>query len=333
MKQITFAELREFVNVETKELRVPNPKKILEHKTKPVIHGRFGKFDEIRISKNGEEIFSSNRTGIFEEVTLFPTGGYLAGNDMSVISREIIIRSEDGGEMSFSSEGVILQLIVDGSEIPDGLWISEMERWESPEIRKYISEVWGMDPSYIGRNRPYYAAEDFFELMEKMTEITVFTDGNVIYSAGGGNSVFALCKCCEYEYVTVTDTVRIQRNALDMLPWHVRLTMMGDDRKIKNSSNKKKEVLLFDDSEEGDSFQDVVAEFFRMGRVSDDVWELMLELEEEKRKVILLYFFDCDKQEVIAKKLHISRETVSRRIKRILGEMKELYAEMNGKKG
>ena len=50
MKQIAFWELKDFVGVDTKEERVPSVKRILESDARPVIHGRFGKFDNIQVS-------------------------------------------------------------------------------------------------------------------------------------------------------------------------------------------------------------------------------------------------------------------------------------------
>lgn len=147
MNQISFLELKEFVNARTKAARVPSVGKLMEGDSRPVIHGRFGKFGAIKIMDGDRTVFQSLRGGTFEEITLYPVGGCLAGNDLSRYSKEITIRSDDGMTYSVSSYNKGLRISVDGVQLPDGMWLPEiqMKKWRSESGRGRYKEFADME--------------------------------------------------------------------------------------------------------------------------------------------------------------------------------------------
>ena len=318
MKKISFAELRGYVGVDTKEERVPSTKKIFESGTKPVIRGRFGRVSSVVIRKGSNVLFSLTDEAVYEEVMTFPTGGYLAGNDMSMRSREICVRVSD--EICFSAVDDGRSLCVEGGGvlIPNGLWVPEMRNW-SDETGD-IAGVWALPVLTTEMSEADY--EKLKEIMEEFSEIAVFVDGNVIYGSGGYDTVFALCQCSDYEYASVKGSVHMPQSELDALEWNVRLSMKGLDRISKNTSNKKNEVPLPSGDGDVDMSEYVFREYYSMKQIKDDAWELLLSLEEEEKRLLLMYFFEDKSQKEISTELDIARETVSRRISRILNKIR-----------
>lgn len=318
MNQISFMELKEYVNARTKAVRVPSAGKLMEDDSQPVMHGRFGKFGVIKIVDGDRTVFQSLRGGTFEEITLYPAGGCLAGNDLSQQGKEITVRSDDGMTYCVSTYNKDLHVFVDGIQMPDGMWLPEMQmkKWRSGDGRGRYKEFADME------------RERFLQVMDRVSEITVYMSGYAVYYSGGRHSVFALCKCSEYRYVSVADTVRLDKEKLAMLPWHIFLTMVGEDRNAKNSRNKKQEERWDYDGEDIRFFEYFVSEYFRGEVRGDLLWELLLMLDAENRNIILLYFFDGWKQDEIAAVFHYSRETISRRIREGIRKMREAYREM-----
>ena len=105
MKTISFVQLRDCVGVMTKEERVPSTKRIYENGTLPVIRGRFGGPESIRITRGGELLLELDGEANYEEIMTYPNGRWLAGNDMSVKRREIRIRKGVDLEYMFADEG------------------------------------------------------------------------------------------------------------------------------------------------------------------------------------------------------------------------------------
>ena len=314
MKLITFAELKEYVDVRTKEERVPSANKLICRKTKPVVHGRFGKFEKIRIMEGRRTIFLSCNGGTFEDFSFYPAGGFLGGMDMSQKSRAILVRTDEDIAYEITSHEN-LRIVVDGITMPDGMWLPEIQlkKWRSmKDCRRYKE----FDDPYRDR---------FMEKMKGVSEITVFVDGSVVYYSGGHHSTFALCKCGECQYASVTDTVRIHGDELDRLPWHIRLTMVGEDRIAKNLLNKRKEDAWDYDRQDMWQYGYYVKEFFNMEMRDDLLWNLLLDIDADVREMIWMYYFGGWKQSEIADVMECARETVSRRINEGIAKMRREY--------
>ena len=336
MRPIMFAELRDCVDVNTKEERVPTVKTLMERGTHPVIHGRFGKFGVLRIMTEDRAMFSDEREGFFEDVTIYPgkEGKSLAGYDMSAMTREILVRHGNENVYGVNMEDTPAGVYVDGIHMPDGMWLPEIQAaaWRAEDFirnRKLREDNEGREDSGE-REMRHRMRKNLIEVMDQVSEITVFEDGSVVYYAGGRHCVFPLCKCRDYSYLSVTKTICMDRKYMDNVPWNIRLTLMGEDRNSKNVCNKKNEVPWNYDFEEMMFIEAVVKEYSRRTAQQDLVGELMPFLNEKESEVIRLRYFEDMKNQAIADRMNCSKKTVSRNAVSGLEHLRRVYDRMYG---
>lgn len=298
---ITFGGLKRFVGKDTKELVVPSGKKLLDRKTQAVISGRFGRFQEIKVVQDGRIAFLTAHPGTFEDVTLYPVGGSLEGHDLSVVNRRVMVRWEGEEAFCINETDSDVRVFMNGEDEKEAL--------------------------------PYYRKKHM-DTQDDTVVISVFMDGSVVYRTGAGRqTVFSLCKCRDYQYKSVTRGVHIREEDLEVLGWDVRLTMFAEDRLAHNNLNHKKEIAWNSADDSGEDMTDSDEKLWKLFREEyqraeyrrDLAEEIMLSLGETERKIMEMYYFERDSQREIAKKLGIARETVSRKMTRILRMLREEY--------
>lgn len=352
MENITFAQLRDYVGAETKEERVPSVRAIMERGTRTVIHGRFGKYHKMRVFDRGRLVYADDNGGVFEDVTLYPSEGSnrplgksLAGNDLSLLSEEICIRHEEGETFKINVIESNFDVFVDGVLMAKGMWLPEIQarEWRAEDSRRfqpkcetesgeYHSDGFYEHGEYLDQTVRSRMRSNLAEVMDRMSEITVFEDGSVVYYAEGRHSVFSLCKCRGYSYQSVMDSICMDRMVLDNMPWHIRLTMMGEDKISKNNSNKKNEVPWDYKGEELRLYEETVKEYFRKEALEDLAWELLLKLDEKSMRVIILrYFLNMENKE-IAEDMKTSKKTVSRKAVAGIARLQREFVRKHGVK-
>lgn len=301
---ITFGELKKLVNKDTKELVVPSRKKLEERKTRKVISGRFGEFEKIKVVQGGKILFMTEREGNFEDVTFYPVGGTLAGHDLSVVNRRVVVRWDDEVAFSIDEADTEVEVIINGGD--------------DNEMHPY--------------NRKKY-----MDVPDEAISINVYADGSVVYRAGGRQTVFALCQCRDHRYPSVTGEVCIREEELAGLSWEIRLVMYAEDRLAHNNLNHKKEIAWSSVDEDGEDMTDSDArlwklfydEYQRSGGPKDLAEEILLSLEDTERRIMELYFFERESQKEIAEALGLARETVSRKMTRIISKLQKLYGSIH----
>lgn len=284
---ITFGELKGYINVDTKEPVVPSRKKLQERKTPVVIEENYGSFQTIEVIRGGKTVFQSARPGTFEDITMHSTGGRLGEFDMSVKNRLVMVRLDDGTEIVISSTDEDVDVIVD----------------------EYVNDT------------------------EEPTTLQVFVDGSVFYRSEGRQTVFPILKCRGYQYDSVKKAVAISSNKMDEMPWNIRLAMMGEDKLAHNLFNHKKEILWNSVDEDGEDDTDADEELWKVFLIDyvrsenqrDMVEAMLLSLDDTDRRILEMSFFERETQKEIAEVLGIARETVSRKMTRIIKGLKEWY--------
>lgn len=118
------------------------------------------------------------------------------------------------------------------------------------------------------------------DLISADTDVTVYSNGYVLYRAGDHATVFPLHECGDYRYEYEGKApVIVPEEVFDSYNWSVRLVAEGEDRLEYNQKQKWKRTTF--------SYSGAAEDWAILADVSQDAETMMLEREyQEERKAL-----------------------------------------------
>lgn len=154
-------------------------------------------------------------------------------------------------------------------------------------------------------------------------EITVYSNGYVLYQVYRHTTVFPIHSCGDYLYLSGNCEVHIPKNFFEKEPWYIRLVLEGEDRMNKNQIKKEQDrtISYSSVSEEWKAVEDL-RESVLEGLVRQEMVEEMMHVLTKKQRTVLQAFFLQEKtQKQISKELSLScssvYDVISQAIRRI----------------
>ena len=176
------------------------------------------------------------------------------------------------------------------------------------------------------------------DLIDEESDVTVFSNGYVIYRAGNHATVFPLHDCGDYAYEQDgKPPVVVPEEVFDSYNWSVRLIAEGEDRLEYNQKQHWKRTTV--------SYSGVAEDWALLADSTCDAEALLLEqerLQEQRRLVELLLKKLTKRQRIVviecylggrqhkdvASQLGISRQAVTDALKKALVRMRKEYDKM-----
>ena len=190
-----------------------------------------------------------------------------------------------------------------------------------------------------------------------MNGCTLFSNGFAIYQNVTGRTVVWLPYCKSFTYYfgklrdsekdTLTETYELPEGFLEMQPWVIAVTLIGDHRVEANSMNRtgsRKDTTDYDSADNGDKDGDAeqaLADPYRrafnwydgrMGENPQDAVErretreeMLADMTDKQREVFVLYYRDGMTQEEIARMLGVSKMSVNERLRYALTKAKKFF--------
>lgn len=176
------------------------------------------------------------------------------------------------------------------------------------------------------------------DLIAPDTDVTVYSNGYVLYRSGDHATVFPLHECREYRYEYDGEKpVVIPEEDFDQYNWSVRLVAEGEDRLDYNQKQRWKRTTV--------SYSGVAEDWALLADMSQDAETLLMERErreEQKRTVEALLrkltkhqrfvVIECivhgRQHKDVARELGTSRQAVTDALKKAMNRMKKEYSKM-----
>lgn len=173
------------------------------------------------------------------------------------------------------------------------------------------------------------------DLIDEETDVTVYSNGYVLYKAGNRGTVFPLHECGDYCYERDgMPPVIVPEAVFDSYNWSVRLVAEGEDRLEYNQKQNWKRTtisysgvaedwaLLADRSSDAEAF---MLEKERMEEQKILVQKLLKKLTERQRVVVIECYLFGRQHKDVASQLGISRQAVTDALKKALVRMRKEY--------
>lgn len=175
------------------------------------------------------------------------------------------------------------------------------------------------------------------EVLSEQTEISVYSNGLVLYRAGNRATVFPLHPCGDYIYdSTMAHIENIKADFFENENWYIRLLLEGEDRLAKNQDVRigKKTISYSCIAEDWgvlameDTLLDRLIE-------RDALEEILVLLTENQRYVVTRHYLNDVAQKEIAKELGVTNQAVSDMIRKGICRIRREYGleEKKVKKG
>ena len=176
------------------------------------------------------------------------------------------------------------------------------------------------------------------DLIDEETDVTVFSNGYVLYRAGNRATIFPLHECGDYRYERDgMPPVIVPEEIFDSYNWSVRLVAEGEDRLEYNQKQKwKRTTISYSGVAEdwallADTSSDAEALMLEKERVEEQrilVQKLLKKLTERQRIVVIECYLSGRQHKDVASQLGISRQAVTDALKKALVRMKKEYDKM-----
>lgn len=176
------------------------------------------------------------------------------------------------------------------------------------------------------------------DLIDADTDVTVYSNGFVLYRAGDHATVFPLHECGDYRYeYEGQPPVIVPEKEFDEYNWSVRLVAEGEDRLEYNQKQRwKRTTVSYSGVAEdwallADVSQDAEALFLEKERKAEEkrlVQSLMKKLTERQRFVVVECIVRGRQHKDVAKQLGTSRQAVTDALKKAMNRMKKEYSKI-----
>lgn len=221
------------------------------------------------------------------------------------------------------------------------------------DLLAYIGEVKKAEKTPT----PKKLAESGSTVIAEETVCLAYSCGYAVYDNGSGRTVMWLPDCVSFTYYfdEATDAEKgiipnkdtLPDGLLEMLPWVMAVTLIGEHRIEANSMNRtgsRSGTKDYDSDDNGDKDGDAEAALEktyekayvwredRIGESPETIFirketrrEMLESMTDKQREVFTLYYYDGLKQREIAERLGISRDSVNDRLECALKKVKKLF--------
>ena len=221
------------------------------------------------------------------------------------------------------------------------------------DLLAYIGEVKKAEKT----PQPKKLAESGSTVIAEETGCLAYSCGYAVYDNGSGRTVMWLPDCVSFTYYfdEATDAEKgiipnkdtLPDGLLEMLPWVMAVTLIGEHRIEANSMNRtgsRSGTKDYDSDDNGDKDGDAEAALEktyekayvwredRIGESPETIFirketrrEMLESMTDKQREVFTLYYYDGLKQREIAERLGISRDSVNDRLECALKKVKKLF--------
>lgn len=173
--------------------------------------------------------------------------------------------------------------------------------------------------------------------MDENTDVTVYSNGYVVYQSGSRATVFPLHDCKDYVYVTVEERNVIPFSVFADQPWQVRVFMEGKDRLVHNHNNRREGRTVSIDAYDledcwealsdrgiGDPFR-ILAERDEKREEMEMLYKNLAKLTKRQREILILCIVQGKTHTQAAMELGTTHQAVSESLKRSLGRLRRMY--------
>jgi RNA polymerase sigma factor (sigma-70 family) len=221
------------------------------------------------------------------------------------------------------------------------------------DLLAYIGEVKKAEKTPT----PKKLAESGSTVIAEETGCLAYSCGYAVYDNGSGRTVMWLPDCVSFTYYfdeatdaekgIIPDKDTLPDGLLEMLPWVMAVTLIGEHRIEANSMNRtgsRNGTKDYDSDDNGDKDGDAEAALEktyekayvwredRIGESPETIFirketrrEMLESMTDKQREVFTLYYYDGLKQREIAERLGISRDSVNDRLECALKKVKKLF--------
>ena len=221
------------------------------------------------------------------------------------------------------------------------------------DLLAYIGEVKKAEKTPT----PKKLAESGSTVIAEETGCLAYSCGYAVYDNGSGRTVMWLPDCVSFTYYfdeatdaekgIIPDKDTLPDGLLEMLPWVMAVTLIGEHRIEANSMNRTGSRIGtkdYDSDDNGDKDGDAEAALEktyekayvwredRIGESPETIFirketrrEMLESMTDKQREVFTLYYYDGLKQREIAERLGISRDSVNDRLECALKKVKKLF--------
>ena len=221
------------------------------------------------------------------------------------------------------------------------------------DLLAYIGEVKKAEKTPT----PKKLAESGSTVIAEETGCLAYSCGYAVYDNGSGRTVMWLPDCVSFTYYfdeatdaekgIIPDKDTLPGGLLEMLPWVMAVTLIGEHRIEANSMNRtgsRSGTKDYDSDDNGDKDGDAEAALEktyekayvwredRIGESPETIFirketrrEMLESMTDKQREVFTLYYYDGLKQREIAERLGISRDSVNDRLECALKKVKKLF--------
>lgn len=221
------------------------------------------------------------------------------------------------------------------------------------DLLAYIGEVKKAEKTPT----PKKLAESGSTVIAEETGCLAYSCGYAVYDNGSGRTVMWLPDCVSFTYYfdeatdaekeIIPDKDTLPDGLLEMLPWVMAVTLIGEHRIEANSMNRtgsRSGTKDYDSDDNGDKDGDAEAALEktyekayvwredRIGESPETIFirketrrEMLESMTDKQREVFTLYYYDGLKQREIAERLGISRDSVNDRLECALKKVKKLF--------
>lgn len=158
-------------------------------------------------------------------------------------------------------------------------------------------------------------------------EITVYSNGYVLYQVYRHTTIFPLHSCGDYLYLSGNSGVHMPKSFFEKEPWYIRLILEGEDRMSKNQNKKEQDrtISYSSLSEEWEAVEDLQESVLEVLIRQEMVEEMMHVLTKKQRVVLEAFFFQEKTQKQISKELSLSCSSVYDVISQAIRRIREKY--------
>ncbi len=149
--------------------------------------------------------------------------------------------------------------------------------------------------------------------LEPDAQITVYSNGYVLYQVCRHTTVFPLHLCGDYLYISGNSGVHVPKSFFEKEPWYIRLVMEGEDRMSVNQNKREQNrtVSYSPVSEEWEVIEDIQESVLEVLIRREMVEEMMRVLTKRQRVVLRDFFLREKTQEQISQELNTSTTDIS----------------------
>lgn len=157
-------------------------------------------------------------------------------------------------------------------------------------------------------------------------EIQVYANGYAVYQIGGRSTVFSVCLCRDYFYLSDGRLIHVPEKFFEGEKWYLRLVLEGEDRLNHNQEERERKFSYSSASEEWAALEDQAESVLEHLVKQETVEEMLQLLTDRQRTVIQKYYMQEKTQMQISKELGISRLAVRDSLFHAVSKIRKKYA-------